>query len=243
MIVIPAVDLLEGKAVRLLQGDPARKTVFSHDPLEVAMEWCRQGAERLHVVDLDGSFAGAPRNRQIIESMVRAVQVPVQMGGGIRDLETIRVYLEAGVDRIVLGTVAVENEAVVAQACEQWPGRIAAGIDARDGRVAIRGWTASCPLRAVDLAARLEGLGVAVVIYTDVERDGMQTGVNLSATRELARSLRVPVIASGGVSSLADIRGLLAIANDGVEGVIVGRALYSGQLDLREANRMVRGEA
>ena len=243
MIIIPAVDLLEGKAVRLLRGDPTRQTVFSHDPVQVARHWFQQGAERLHVVDLDGSFAGAPRNKDLVEEIVRAVPIPVQVGGGVRDPETARVYLDAGVDRIVLGTIAVENEPLVGQFCARWPGRVAVAIDARHGTVTVRGWTRSTPLEAVGFAKRLEGVGIVALIYTDVERDGMERGVNLEATRDLARAVRVPVIASGGVASLADIRALLEIAHEGIEGVIVGRALYSGSLKLEEALRLTRGEA
>jgi phosphoribosylformimino-5-aminoimidazole carboxamide ribotide isomerase len=242
MIIIPAVDLLEGKAVRLLQGDPTRQTVFSHDPLQVARRWFQQGAERLHVVDLDGSFAGAPRNKDLIEAIVRAVPIPVQLGGGIRDPDIARAYLDAGVDRVVLGTIAVENEPLVGRFCARWPGRVAVAIDARNGKVTVRGWTQSASLGAVEFARRMEGMGIAALIYTDVERDGMERGVNLESTRDLARAVKVPVIASGGVSSLADIRALLGIAHEGIEGVIVGRALYTGGLKLREALRLTRGK-
>ncbi len=243
MIVIPAVDLLEGKAVRLLQGDPARQTVFSNDPLHVARHWFQQGAERLHVVDLDGSFAGAPRNSNLIEAIVRAVPIPVQLGGGIRDADIAKAYLDAGVDRVVLGTIAVENEPLVARCCAEWPGRVAVAIDARNGKVTVRGWTQSSSVEAVEFAARMEGMGIAALIYTDVERDGMESGLNLESTRELARAVKVPVIASGGVASLADIRALLGIAHEGIEGVIVGRALYTGGVKLGEALRLTRGEA
>jgi phosphoribosylformimino-5-aminoimidazole carboxamide ribotide isomerase len=240
MIIIPAVDLLDGKAVRLLQGDPTRQTIFSHDPVQVARHWFVQGAERLHVVDLDGSFEGKPRNRALVEAMVSAVPIPVQLGGGIRDLETAESYLRAGLARVILGTVAVERENVVAEACARWPGRVAVAVDARNGMVTTRGWTQPSSLEATDLARRLEGMGVVAIIYTDVERDGMERGPNLEATRQLARSVNVPVIASGGVASLADIEALLAIAHEGIAGVIVGRALYSGSVDLGEALRLVK---
>jgi phosphoribosylformimino-5-aminoimidazole carboxamide ribotide isomerase len=240
MVIIPAVDLLEGQAVRLLQGDPRRKTIFSPDPVMVVKHWVEQGARRIHVVDLDGSLAGRPRNRELIQEMVRVAQVPVQLGGGIRDLETARAYLEAGVDRVVMGTVAVENPKLVREACRLWPGRVAVAIDAREGRVTVRGWTMDTPLRAVDLARSLEEMGVAAFIHTDVSRDGMRRGLNLEAVVELARAVKVPLIASGGVGSIEDIRGLARVAREGIEGVIVGRALYEGALDLREASRVAQ---
>jgi phosphoribosylformimino-5-aminoimidazole carboxamide ribotide isomerase len=240
MIVIPAVDLLDGNAVRLLQGDPTRKTVFSHDPLEVARSWHQQGAERLHVVDLNGSFSGAPLNGDLIEAITQAIPIPVQLGGGIRDLETVGAYLGVGVDRVILGTAAVEQPDIVVQACGRWPGRIAVALDARGGRVTVQGWTEGTSLQAVDLARRFEGIGVAALIYTDVERDGMEHGPNLEATRTLVRSVDIPVIASGGVASLNDIRALLEIAPEGIEGVIVGRALYSGSISLEQAICLTR---
>ncbi len=242
MIIIPAVDLLDGKAVRLHQGDPNRQTVFSHDPVEVARRWSSQGAERLHVVDLDGSWAGAPRNRGLVQQIVEAIPIPVQLGGGIRDLEVAGAYLEAGVERVILGTMAVERTDLLAEACRRWPGRVAAAIDARAGRVAIRGWKDATDLQAVDLARRVQEAGVAVIIYTDVERDGMGGGVNIQATRDVARSVAVPVIASGGVATMEDLSALLEVAHHGIEGVIVGRALYEGSLDLGEAMEMVRGK-
>ncbi len=240
MIVIPAVDLLEGKVVRLLQGDPHRQTIFAHHPVEVARRWYEEGAERIHVVDLDGSFEGTPRNRALVEAVARAVPIPVQLGGGIRDLETAEAYLEAGVDRIVLGTVAVERPDLLGQACRKWPGRVAAAIDARGGRVTVRGWTHSSRFHAVELARRLEQCGAAVLIYTDVERDGTGHGIDLEATCAVARAVRVPVIASGGVASLEDIRALMDVAEAGIQGVIVGRALYTGALNLQAALRLTR---
>jgi phosphoribosylformimino-5-aminoimidazole carboxamide ribotide isomerase len=242
MIVIPALDLLEGKAVRLLQGDPNQKTVFSHDPLAVARKWFRLGAERLHVVDLDGSFAGSPRNRDLVEAIVQGISIPVQLGGGIRDLKTIEAYLEAGVDRVILGTLAAQQPQLTELACRQWPGHMAVAIDARGGRVTVKGWTESTTLEAVDLAKRFEGMGVAVIVYTDVERDGTSRGLNLEATKRLAQSVRIPVIASGGVSSLDDLRALMACDQEGIQGVIVGRALYTGSIDLQEALGLTRGE-
>lgn len=240
MLIIPAVDLMEGKAVRLLQGDPQRKTVFSSDPLLVVKRWVGQGASRLHIVDLDGSLAGRPQNKELIRRLVEEAGVPVQLGGGIRDLETAGAYLEAGVDRVVLGTTAVENPELVHQACELWPGRVAVAIDAKQGRLTVRGWTLDTQVEALQLARTLEGMGVSAFIYTDVTRDGMQRGLNLEGVLELARSVRVPVIASGGVGSIEDIRRLARVAQEGIEGVIVGRALYEGTLDLAEAIRVAQ---
>jgi phosphoribosylformimino-5-aminoimidazole carboxamide ribotide isomerase len=240
MLIIPAVDLMEGKAVRLLQGDPQRKTVFSLDPVLVVKRWVGLGAARLHVVDLDGSLAGTPRNKELIRRLVEEAGVPVQLGGGIRDLQTAGAYLEAGVDRVILGTAAVENPELVQQACQLWPGRVAVAIDARQGRVTVRGWTLETQLDPLQLARTLEGIGVSAFIFTDVTRDGMQRGLNFEGVLELARSVSVPVIASGGVGSIEDIRRLARIAKQGIEGVIVGRALYEGALDLAEAIRVAQ---
>lgn len=240
MIVIPAVDLLNGKAVRLFQGDPDRKTIFSHDPVQVALRWFQEGAERLHVVDLDGSFEGFPRNRDLVEAIVEAIPIPVQLGGGIRDLDTARAYMDAGVERIILGTAAVEDPSLVAELCARWPGRVAVAIDARGGRVTVRGWREETSLYAVDLARQWEETGVAAFIYTDVDRDGTERGVNLEATRALVQGVRVPVIASGGVASLGDLRALAPLARDGLRGVIVGKALYTGALELKQAMAVLR---
>lgn len=240
MLIIPAVDLLEGQAVRLLQGDPLRKTVFSSDPVLVAKHWVALGASRLHVVDLDGSLAGKPRNKELIRRMAEEAGVPLQLGGGIRDLETAGAYLEAGVDRVVLGTAAVESPELVRQACKLWPGRVAVAIDAREGKVTVRGWTMETTMDPLSLARSLEQAGISAFIYTDVSRDGMRSGLNLEAIQDLARAVSVPVIASGGVGSLEDIRKLARIAKQGIEGVIVGRALYEGAVDLREAIRVAQ---
>jgi phosphoribosylformimino-5-aminoimidazole carboxamide ribotide isomerase len=235
MLVIPAIDLKEGRCVRLEQGLMERDTVYSDDPAAQARSWQEQGGELLHIVDLDGAFAGVPRNREAIAAIVRAIDIPTELGGGIRDLATIEAYLKLGVGRVILGTVAKENPQLVDEACRLFPGRIVVGIDARDGLVAVRGWADVTEKKASDLAKEMEGFGVSVIIYTDIARDGMLQGPNLEATRLLAESISIPVIASGGVSSLRDIENLMAIEDYGVVGVITGKAIYTGALDLREA--------
>jgi phosphoribosylformimino-5-aminoimidazole carboxamide ribotide isomerase len=235
MLVIPAIDLKEGRCVRLEQGLMERDTVYSDDPAAQARSWQEQGGELLHIVDLDGAFAGVPRNREAIAAIVRAIDIPTELGGGIRDLATIEAYLKLGVGRVILGTVAKENPQLVAEACRLFPGRIVVGIDARDGLVAVRGWADVTEKKASDLAKEMEGFGVSAIIYTDIARDGMLQGPNLEATRLLAESISIPVIASGGVSSLRDIENLMAIEDYGVVGVITGKAIYTGALDLREA--------
>jgi phosphoribosylformimino-5-aminoimidazole carboxamide ribotide isomerase len=235
MLVIPAIDLKEGRCVRLEQGLMERDTVYSDDPAAQARSWQEQGGELLHIVDLDGAFAGVPRNREAIAAIVRAIDIPTELGGGIRDLATIEAYLKLGVGRVILGTVAKENPQLVAEACRLFPGRIVVGIDARDGLVAVRGWADVTEKKASDLAKEMEGFGVSAIIYTDIARDGMLRGPNLEATRFLAESISIPVIASGGVSSLKDIENLMAIEASGVVGVITGKAIYIGALDLREA--------
>ncbi len=235
MIVIPAIDLKEGKCVRLEQGLMEKDTVYSDDPGAQAKYWQDQGGELLHIVDLDGAFAGVPCNKQAIEQIVAAIDIPTELGGGIRDLETIEAYLGLGIDRVILGTVAKENPALVAEACRRFPGQIVVGIDAKEGLVAVRGWAEVTEKKAIDLAREMEGLGVAAIIYTDIARDGMMQGPNLEATAALAEAISIPVIASGGVSSLDDIRNLLKIEASGVAGVITGKAIYTGSLDLREA--------
>jgi phosphoribosylformimino-5-aminoimidazole carboxamide ribotide isomerase len=241
MIIIPAVDLKNGKCVRLLQGRMDQETVFSDDPAAMAQRWERDGAEMLHVVDLDGAIAKSPRNLAAIRAIRSRLQIPMEVGGGIRTLDTIRRYVEMGVDKVVIGTEAIRNPDLVKTACEAFPGRVVIGIDAKNGRVAIEGWTETTGTLAVDLARQFEGCGVAAINFTDIQRDGMQTGVNLEATRQLAEALSIPVVASGGVSTLEDIRALLPLADAGVTGVIVGRALYAGSLDLPTAIRLLRG--
>ena len=235
MIVIPAIDLKEGKCVRLEQGLMEKDTVYSDDPGAMARHWQDEGGELLHLVDLDGAFAGVPKNREAIRAIVAAVDIPTELGGGIRDLETIEAYLELGIDRVILGTVAKENPSLVAEACRLFPGHIVVGIDAKDGLVAVRGWAEVTAKKATDLALEMEGVGVSAIIYTDIARDGMMQGPNLGATRNLAEAISVPVIASGGVSSIRDIENLMAIEASGVTGVITGKAIYTGALNLREA--------
>ncbi len=243
MIVIPAIDLKEGRCVRLEQGLMEKDTVYSDDPAAQARSWQEQGGELLHIVDLDGAFAGVPRNREAIAAIVRAIDIPTELGGGIRDLATVEAYLELGVGRVILGTVAKENPQLVAEACRLFPGKIVVGIDAKDGLVAVRGWADVTEKKATELAREMEGFGVSAIIYTDIARDGMMQGPNLEATRLLAESISIPVIASGGVSSLRDIENLLAIESSGVVGVITGKAIYTGALDLREAVALTRQKA
>lgn len=240
MVIIPAIDLKGGQCVRLAQGDFNRVTVYGDHPADVAVLWQKQGAERIHLVDLDGSLAGSPRNRAAVEDIVRAVDVPVELGGGIRDMATIESYISLGVRWIILGTAAIRDEAFAREACETFRGKVILGIDAADGKVAVQGWTEQTGVTAVDLAQRYEGYGVDAIVYTDIRRDGMETGVNLDATKLLAESLDIPVIASGGVSGLRDIEQLKSIEASGVAGVIVGRSLYTGALCLEEAIRIAK---
>jgi phosphoribosylformimino-5-aminoimidazole carboxamide ribotide isomerase len=235
MIVIPAIDLKNGQCVRLEQGLMEKDTVYSDNPAAMARHWQDEGGELLHLVDLDGAFAGVPKNRAAIQAIVAAVDIPTELGGGIRDLETIEAYLNLGIDRVILGTVAKENPALVGEACRRFPGRIVVGIDAKEGMVAVRGWAEVTEKKAIDLAREMEAFGVAAIIYTDIARDGMMQGPNLEATAALAESISIPVIASGGVSCLEDIRNLLQIEASGVAGVITGKAIYTGSLNLREA--------
>jgi phosphoribosylformimino-5-aminoimidazole carboxamide ribotide isomerase len=240
MLIIPAIDLKDGRCVRLQQGELQRETVFSHNPPEMAQNWEQLGGEFLHIVDLDGAFSGIPRNKGVIEEIRRAIQIPIQLGGGIRDLETIEQYLVLGVNRVIIGTAAYQEEGFISEACARFPGQIVVGIDARNGSVAIKGWAEQTDLSALTLARRCEQAGVAAIVYTDIQRDGMLTGINLAATQALAREISIPVIASGGVAKMEDIVGLMPLAQDGVVGVIVGRALYEGTIDLREAIRVAK---
>ncbi|MBD2021451.1 1-(5-phosphoribosyl)-5-[(5-phosphoribosylamino)methylideneamino]imidazole-4-carboxamide isomerase [Leptolyngbya sp. FACHB-36] len=239
MEVIPAIDVLEGRCVRLYQGDYTQAQTFDENPVSVARQWAEQGASRLHVVDLDGAKAGYPINLPTIEAIVRAIDIPVQVGGGLRDRQSAADLLKAGVQRVILGTVAVEQPDLVRQLCQDFPGQIVVGIDARNGQVATRGWLETSEVQATELAQRMAALGVAAIIYTDIHRDGTLQGPNLDALRDLATSVAVPVIASGGVSSVTDLLSLLALEPIGVSGAIVGRALYTGDISLKEALRAV----
>jgi len=241
VILFPAVDLKDGLAVRLQQGDMARATVFNRDPAAQASAFERQGFEYLHIVDLDGAFAGKPMNASAVEGILAAVKIPLQLGGGIRDRATIDGWLAKGVARIIIGTAAVRDPALVKEAARQYPGRVAVGLDARDGKVAVEGWAATSELSALDIARRFEDAGVAAIVYTDVARDGMLKGLNLDATIALADAVSVPVIASGGLASLDDIRALLEPRARKLAGAIAGRALYDGRLDAAEALALLRG--
>ena len=240
MILFPAIDLKDGLAVRLEQGDMARATVFNRDPAEQARIFAAQGFQYLHLVDLDGAFAGRPMNAAAVERILAAVQIPVQLGGGIRDRATIEAWLGKGVTRVIIGTAAVRDPALVKEAAGAFPGRIVVGLDARDGKVAVEGWAATAELSAFELARRFEDAGVAAIVYTDVARDGMLKGLNLDATIALADAVSIPVIASGGFASIDDVRALLAARAQKLAGAIVGRALYDGRLDAAEALNLIR---
>ncbi len=238
MLVIPAVDIKGGRCVRLFQGQMDKETFYSDDPAAMARKWAAKGAKRIHVVDLDGAVSKRPVNLEPVKEIVKSAGVKIQVGGGIRDMETIRMYLDLGVDRVIIGTEAARNPEFVEEACARFPGSIVVGIDAKNGLVSIEGWTRTMDLKAVDLAKRFEESGVAAIHFTDIERDGTKVGPNITATRELARAVSIPVIASGGVSSLDDIVALRKLEQDGVTGVIVGRALYDGRFDLTDAIRV-----
>ena len=240
MILFPAIDLKEGLAVRLEQGDMARATVFNRDPAEQARIFAAQGFQYLHLVDLDGAFAGRPMNAAAVERILAAVEIPVQLGGGIRDRATIEAWLGTCVTRVIIGTAAVRNPALVKEAAGAFPGRIVVGLDARDGKVAVDGWAATSELSAFELARRFEDAGVAAIVYTDVARDGMLKGLNLDATIALADAVSIPIIASGGFASIDDVRALLTARAQKLAGAIVGRALYDGRLDAAEALNLIR---
>jgi phosphoribosylformimino-5-aminoimidazole carboxamide ribotide isomerase len=240
VILFPAIDLKGGLAVRLQQGDMKRATVFNDDPAAQAKVFSQQGFEYLHIVDLDGAFAGKPMNADAVERILRAVKMPVQLGGGIRDRATIEAWLGKGVKRVIIGTAAVRNPALVKDAARAYPDCVAVGLDARDGKVAVAGWAETSTLSALDIARRFEDAGVAAIIYTDVARDGMLKGLNLDATIALAEKISIPVIASGGLASIDDVRALLEPRAKKLEGAITGRALYDGRLDATEALALVR---
>ena len=235
MIIIPAVDIKGGRCVRLLQGRMDAETVFSDDPAAMARRWEEEGAEIIHVVDLDGAIAKSPQNANSIRKIIESIDVDIQVGGGIRNEETIRMFLDLGVKKVIIGTEAIRNPNLIKDACKIFPDQIIVGIDARNGLVAIDGWTTITKLAAVDLAKQFEDCGVAAINFTDIHRDGMQTGPNIEETRRLAEAVSIPVIASGGVSTLEDIKNLMPLKKFGVAGVITGRALYTGTLNLKEA--------
>jgi phosphoribosylformimino-5-aminoimidazole carboxamide ribotide isomerase len=235
MLIIPAVDIKEGRCVRLLQGRKDSETVFSDNPSAMAAQWEAQGAEFLHVVDLDGAFERSPQNVVAIKGIISKIRIPIQLGGGIRTMEAIEMYLDLGVSRVILGTEAIHNPGFVHDACRTYPDRIVVGIDARDGMVAVEGWTETTRREAIEVAKQFEECGLAAIVFTDIHRDGMQTGPSIGLTKKLAESVSIPIIASGGVSNIDDIRALLPLEDVGVVGVITGRALYSGSLDLKQA--------
>lgn len=241
MLIIPAVDIRDGRCVRLVHGELDKETIYHDNPVEAALRWEAEGAGRIHLVDLDGAFKGGMKNAAVIERIARAVNVPVQVGGGIRDEATAADLLNRGVSRVILGTVAVTDPEVVAALCDRFPGQVMVGIDARNGKVAIRGWVEEAEQKAVDLALQMDGLGVKEIIYTDIHRDGTLQGPNLDALREMAGTVPLQVIASGGVSSLQDIENLLMLEPLGVNGVIMGQALYTGRVDLRAALALTGG--
>ena len=238
MLVIPAIDLKDGKCVRLKQGVMEASTVFSDDPVAMAKKWVDMGARRLHLVDLNGAFAGEPVNGEVVTAIARAYpELPIQIGGGIRSLDTIRHYLDAGVSYVILGTKAVKEPEFVGGACAEFPGHIIVGLDAKNGFVATDGWAEVSSVKATDLAKKFEQDGVSAIVYTDIARDGMMQGVNVVATKELAHATSIPVIASGGITNMNDIRELMKVAGAGIVGAITGRAIYEGGLDLAEAQQ------
>ena len=240
MILFPAIDLKEGLAVRLEQGDMARTTIFHRDPAAQARAFEQQGFEYLHIVDLDGAFAGKPMNAAAVDRILETVSIPVQLGGGVRDTATVESWLEKGVTRVIIGTAAVRDPPFVKQAARDYPGRIAVGLDAREGKVAVEGWAETSQLAALEIARRFEDVGVAAIVYTDIARDGMLQGLNLDATISLAEAISIPVIASGGLASIGDIKALLAPRAKKLAGAIAGRALYDGRLDAKEALALLR---
>ena len=240
MILFPAIDLKNGQCVRLEQGDMTRTTVFNLDPAAQAKQFAAQGFEYLHVVDLDGAFAGKPMNAHAVEAMLNAVKMPLQLGGGIRDLATVEGWLERGVARVIIGTAAVRDPELVKSAAKKFPGRVAVGLDARDGKVAVQGWAETSALTALEIAQRFEDAGVAAIIFTDIARDGLLKGLNLDATIALADRISIPVIASGGLASIDDVKAMLSPRAKKLAGAIAGRALYDGRLDVATALALIR---
>ena len=240
MIIIPAVDIKGGKCVRLEQGFMDQETIFSDYPEEMALQWERKGAKRLHLVDLDGAVQGIPFNKKVIRNVVDRVSIPVQLGGGIRDLDTIEGYINLGIDQIIIGTAAYKDPDLVETACRRYPGRIIVGIDSKDRYVSVEGWTEPTNIIAIDLAKRFEDMRINSIIYTDIKRDGMKRGPNIDAIREFAKVINVPVIAAGGISSIKDIENMAELEEDGLSGIIVGRALYDGSIRLEQAINTLR---
>ena len=240
MQLIPAVDIKDGKCVRLSQGKADQQTIYSNDPVSMAIHWDEEGARLIHVVDLDGAFEGSPKNSKIVKEIIYSSSVDIQVGGGIRTLSAIEEYVNAGVYRIILGTIAQKEPEFVEQACKKFPGKIIVGIDARDGLVAVKGWVEVSDQKATDLAVKMRGYGIAGFIFTDISRDGMLQGPNLESIKEFAESAQLPVIASGGVSRLEDIKNLMKLESSGVEGVIIGKALYDKTLSYRDAKNLVQ---
>lgn len=239
MLIIPAIDIKGGRCVRLLQGRDGSETVFSDDPSAMACRWEAEGAELLHVVDLDGAFRKGPKNVEAVRRILERVRIPIQLGGGIRSMEIVSMFVDMGVSRVILGTEAIRNPGLIEEACRLFPGRIMVGIDARNGMVAIDGWTETTEKRAVDVAGVFDGIGLAGIVFTDIHKDGMQGGPNIAATRQIAEAVSTPIIASGGVANIDDIKAVWELEPFGVTGVITGRALYSGTLNLAEALRVV----
>jgi phosphoribosylformimino-5-aminoimidazole carboxamide ribotide isomerase len=235
MIIIPAVDIKGGRCVRLREGRAEDETVFSEYPQEMAQKWVDQGAERLHIIDLDGAFEKGPRNGSVIRDIVKAAGVPIQLGGGIRDLQTVNNYLSLGVAQVILGTMALKEPALIKEACRQFPGRIIVSLDARDHRIAVEGWTELSEVDPIDMVKQCENWGVKAIIFTDISRDGTQQGPSISSTRRLSQASRLPVIAAGGIATLDDVQSLAPLEKDGLAGMITGRAIYSGSLNLSEA--------
>jgi phosphoribosylformimino-5-aminoimidazole carboxamide ribotide isomerase len=237
MLIIPAIDLKDGRCVRLQQGDMDSATVFSDNPAAMAKHWAAEGARRLHIVDLNGAVAGKPKNEKVIREMIKAVgdTLPIQLGGGIRDLDTIESYIDAGVAYVIIGTAAVKNPGFLHDACYAFPGHIIVGLDAKDGKVAVEGWSKMTGHDVVDLGKKFEDYGVEALVYTDIGRDGMLTGVNVEATLKLAQAIRIPIIASGGLSSVKDVQAVCKLVPEGIVGAIAGRALYEGKLDFKKA--------
>ena len=242
MLIIPAIDLKDGKCVRLKQGQMEKSTIFSENPAEMARKWVSLGAQRLHLVDLDGAFAGKPVNESAIKSIVSEVgaDIPIQLGGGIRNLDTVEKFIHSGVDSVIIGTAAVTHPGFLHEACFAFPGQIVVGLDAKDGDVAINGWAKLTGHNVIELAQKFEEYGVESIIYTDIGRDGMLSGVNIEATVKLSESLKIPVVASGGVSNIGDIKALCEVANIGIRGVITGTAIYEGTLDFKAAQQLAK---